>query len=99
RGAADREVEEADRLRPRDLAVLPERPRERGHARVDLLREDVGVEPLAAEMALDDERFVADGIAVGERGQELMDLLLHAVARSRTPARSVRYFPRTTGQA
>jgi hypothetical protein len=70
--AADREVEEADRLRRGDLPVLPERPGQAGHPRVHGLREDVGPEARPAEVALDGQGLVADGVAVGEGGQDLV---------------------------
>jgi hypothetical protein len=38
-----------------------------------LLREDVGREPRSAQVRLQGQRVVADGVAVGERGQELMN--------------------------
>ena len=41
--------------------------------RMGVLREDVRVEPGRAQMALDGERIVAHGIAVGEGGHELVD--------------------------
>ena len=45
-------------------AVLPERAREVGDARVDELREDVRLVPGRAQLALDRERLVADRVAV-----------------------------------
>ena len=73
-GAADREVEEADGLRRGDLAVLPERPGQAGHARMHALREDVGRESGPAQVALDGQGLVADGVAVGQSGQDLVDV-------------------------
>jgi hypothetical protein len=73
RGAPYREVEEADGLRRGDLAVLPERPGQAGHAWVHALCEDVGREARPAQVPLDGQGLVADGVAVGERGQDLVD--------------------------
>jgi len=40
---------------------------------VHALGEDVGPEPGPAQVALDGQGLVADGVAVGERGEELVD--------------------------
>ena len=40
---------------------------------VSCLHEDLGLEPGAAQDALHAEHFVADRVAVAERGQDLMD--------------------------
>ena len=88
RRAADREVEDAHRLRRRDLGVLPQRPREVGHARVDALREDVRLEARRPQVAPDGEGLVADGVAVGEGGEELVDAPrggLHSAGGRRSP--------------
>jgi hypothetical protein len=42
-----------------------------------VLREDVGVEPGRAEVSLEGQGVAADGVAVGEGGQELVDRARH----------------------
>jgi hypothetical protein len=41
---------------------------------VRLLREDVGDEPRGAQVRLQGQRVVADGVAVGQRGEDLVDV-------------------------
>ena len=91
--APDREMEEADRVGGRDLVVLPERPRAGGHAGVDALGEDVGFEAGAPEVTLDREGLVADGVAVGERGQDLVDPTAHAALPPRARCEEVQVLP------
>jgi hypothetical protein len=73
RGAPDRKVEDAHRLRRGDRPILPERPRQVRHARVNQLREDLGLVTRRAQLALDGQRLVSDRVAVGQRGEQLVN--------------------------
>ena len=80
-GAADREVEDADRLGT--TLEVPERARQvrdRGWTRSPKMSDSWP----APQPALDGERLVADCVAVGERREELVDLT--APARAGRPA-------------
>jgi hypothetical protein len=101
RGAADREVKETHGLGSRDLLVLRKRAGQLGHARVDLLREDVRLEAGAAQVSLNGQGLVANGVAVGKCGQHLVDAARHALCRDsdRTMGSSrAWYFRSITGQ-
>jgi hypothetical protein len=73
RRAADREVEEAHRLRRGHLPVFPQRAREVGHPGMDLLGEDVRRVAGGTQVSLDGESLVRDRVAIGQGGQELVD--------------------------
>ena len=92
RGArADREMMNQDVRRVALLDQVAIVPRQVFEARIGRLDEDVGLEAGAAQHALDAEHFVADGVAIAERGEHLMDLLLLSIQhRSRTEARPAR---------
>ena len=72
RGAPDGEVEEAHRLRGGLALVLPQGTGQVGHPGVHLLGEDVRGVARRPEVGLDGQGLVADGVAVGEGGQELV---------------------------
>jgi hypothetical protein len=64
RGAADGEMEQADRVGRRDRRVALEAERQVRDARVRRLGEDLGLEPGPAQQALQGERVVSDRVAV-----------------------------------
>ena len=56
--------------------------------------------PARAQVLLDGQRLVADGVAVGERRQELVDAARHAaLAGAAARERGSRYFRSITSQA
>ena len=100
RGAPNRKMKEAQGLLVRGLVELRQGKGLVSHPCLNLLREDFRTIPTPAEFFLYGQSLVADGIAEGQGGQNLMyGARLHGFALRLAAAMSFKYFSRITGQA
>ena len=88
-GRADREMEDDDVLGPAEPRIFPVVAGEAGHLGVEEPDEDLGPVSRGAEDLADLDHLVGDGVPVGQRGRELMDV--HATRFPSSRPRSARY--------